>query len=588
MTKNKDTSWESLLTPSAPSSKKEKEYSDFYDSWGLSAPKTDLDSHTDFLDKANEDLAVEFGEDFEDEEDNLEVSDESDLKVESYYNFGDAIAVKSYDVQKWMNTLKNIYELESNGFSLNDAMKKVTTSWKDNEVVNFQNWIKFYKSRSHLKYSLAKNWYQGDAPGYYLPMDEKKEEFKASDPMEELRAQVASSMSEKDRKEIIERQRHKLIGRLDSTEKLLRSHEGQLFSGAEFEKLLDCIYDLKRKIQLVNKKSVSTKLYDDMIIREANILKRDGFNKASHVLYKLAQETPTPPSAPPPTESVGTPGDKPSPMPIPGNGAVPGEGSTTPSIPDVAEEPATSEPAVEEASSGMSKFLENLDTGDASEADDLTVKEDELHVEDVDGVLIAEAQELPPNPAPVAAKPVPGPIKAPVEEKKSDVSVEDLINTALGNVTAEQIILKLEDIAKILSTREIPRQLYYVDLMLDKMGIASLFPMLGEATNKAIDSNNYMSSRIDDMISKLRGTVKNDNIDLRDGSNDPTDSALKTSLIEQDKQEKARKQTRKDLSNKELDSVMDAGDEKETPEVELEQDLAPGPVKPTAPPAPVA
>lgn len=582
MTKNKDTSWESLLTPSTPSPKKEKEYADFYDAWGLSKPKTELDSHSDFLDKANEDLSIEFDEDFEDE---LEVSD---LSAEAYYNFGDSIPVKSYDVQKWMNTLKNIYELETHGFSHNDAMKKITSSWKENEVINFKNWMKFYQSRSHLKYSLAKNWYQGDAPGYYLPMEEK-EELKVSDPMEELRAQVASSMSEKDRKDLIERQRHKLIGRLDSAEKLLRSHEGQLFSGAEFEKLLDSIYDLKRKIQLVNKKSVSTKLYDDMIIREANILKRDGFKKASHVLYKLAQETPTPPSAPPPTDSVGTPGDLPSPMPIPGNGAVPGEGPTTPNIPDMAEEPESAE------SNGMSKFLQNL-SNDSSDADDLVVTEDELHVEDRDGVLIAEAQEIAPpaKPAPTtpspstpASKPTPGPIKEP-EESKSTVSVEDLINAALGNVTAEQVITKLEDVAKILSTREIPRQLYFVDLMLNKMGIASLFPMLGEATNKAIDSNNYMQSRIDDMISKLRGTIQNHNIDLREGSSNEAESALKTDLLEQDRKEKARKQLKKDLSNKELDSVVDAGGEKETPEVELEEELAPGPVAPApAPTKPV-
>lgn len=590
MTKNKDTSWESLLTPSTPSSKKEKEYSDFYESWGLSAPKTELDSHSDFLDKTNEDLSIEFDEDFEDEDDELEVSD---LTSESYYNFGDSIAIKNYDVQKWMNTLKNIFELESNGLSRNDAMKKITSSWKENEVINFQNWIKFYQSRSHLKYSLAKNWYQGDAPGYYLPIEEKKEVLKASDPMEELRAQVASSMSEKDRKDIIERQRSKLIGRLDSVEKLLRSHEGQMFSGAEFEKLLDCIYDLKRKIQLVNKLSVSTKIYDDMIIREANILKRDGFKKASHVLYKLAQEAITPASPPPPTDSVGTPGDLPSPMPIPGNGAVPGEGPTTPNIPDMAEDPSAQSPdmATPAEEDGMSEFLKNLnvDIDDSSKADDLVIVEDELHVEDRDGILISEGQEVvaPAVPAkatvPDASKTEPGPIKEPA---KTEISVEDLINAALGNVTAEQVITKLEDVAKILSTREIPRQLYFVDLMLNKMGIASLFPMLGEATNKAIDSNNYMQSRIDDMISKLRGTIKNDNIDLREGSSNEAESALKTDLLEQNRKEKARKQLKKDLSNKELDSVMNPeAEEKETPEVELEQDLAPGPVAPA--PAPV-
>ena len=49
----------------------------------------------------------------------------------------------------------------------------------------------------------------------------------------------------------------KIIGRLDSAEKLLRSPEGQAFAGPELEQLMEAIYTLKKKVQLVNKLSVS-------------------------------------------------------------------------------------------------------------------------------------------------------------------------------------------------------------------------------------------------------------------------------------------------------------------------------------------
>src|SRR5208282_6852066 len=91
------------------------------------------------------------------------------------------------------------------------------------------------------------------------------------------------------KKRIIEKQRQKIIGRLDSAEKLLRSPEGQDFAGTELENLMEAIYSLKKKVQLVNKLSTSTRLYEDMIVREANVLSRRGFVKAANMLYSVAQ-----------------------------------------------------------------------------------------------------------------------------------------------------------------------------------------------------------------------------------------------------------------------------------------------------------
>ena len=96
------------------------------------------------------------------------------------------------------------------------------------------------------------------------------------------------SVSE-EKRNTIEKQRAKIIGRLDSAEKLLRSPEGQQFAGHELEQLMEAIYTLKKKVQLVNKLSISTRLYEDMIVREANVLGRKGFTKAANMLYSVAQ-----------------------------------------------------------------------------------------------------------------------------------------------------------------------------------------------------------------------------------------------------------------------------------------------------------
>ncbi len=39
-----------------------------------------------------------------------------------------------------------------------------------------------------------------------------------------------------------------IIGRLNSAEKLLSSHQGQMFAGSEFERLLSSIYELKKQV----------------------------------------------------------------------------------------------------------------------------------------------------------------------------------------------------------------------------------------------------------------------------------------------------------------------------------------------------
>lgn len=523
---------------------------------------------------------------------------------------------RQHDLKKWMYALKDIHYKQKAGFPYREAIKRATSGWAKMEIYDFLNWLRFYEEGTHMKYKYAQVWYQNDQPGYFLHI--KPDAKKEPEPHYDANA-VNDAREEAERKEekrqIIEKQRSKIIGRLDSAEKLLRSQEGQEFAGSELEGLMEAIYTLKKKVQLVNKLSVSTRLYEDMIVREGNVLKRNGFVKAAEVLYSLAQTpaaagetaegspdgTAVPPAAPPapPAEPSGAPGGLPA---------------TVPATPNVQTE-KPNHPAID-------AFIDNMNEGNKTDADEAE-SNDELEVEDSEEpLMVTEAQIAPPvapAPPPAALEDIPttdspppdrnppafvpdAAPKDPAKEEPLEVTEEDLpppggksddatppgntpsggtgtafdnrIDNVFKDITMEEIVSELEDIATHYKVREMPRRLARLDMMFDAKGISAYFPSLSEAQNRALDANNYIATRIDDILAKVRGAM---------ATNDMA-SKLK---IDQDK-EKQRKQMRKDQENAELEGAQapeggaaPAG--KETPAVELGELGAPA-----APPAPVA
>lgn len=508
-----------------------------------------------------------------------------------------------HNTQKWLQAVKDIYYGEKNGLNRVAAIRQTTKNWAITETYDFLNWMKYYEEGTHLKYKFAQVWYENGAPGYFLHIkpDQKKEDPQVSGKdVDAAKDSIADEMSAVEKKRIIEKQRNKIIGRLDSAEKLLRTYEGQIFAGKELESLLETIYQLKKKLQMVNKISLSTKLYDDMIIREANVLSRKGYTDAAELLFSLAQaNNPPPPGTGSDKDTPLTP-DAP-PMPQQNSGAPGGLPSMGPGM---AQNPPES--ASQETSPGITEFLENLETGNIGESpeDELEV-EDTLHVEDED--LLTVAQEVPPPPIPTIPKPpskIKVPTKTPEIEAPLEVDEESLgmqpsekvkdfdtiIDAAFANISVNDIVAKLEDIAKIFKTREIPRQLSIIDMMLDSKGLASYFPSLSEAINKALESNNYISTRIDDILAKLQGGIEGKSIDLKGekGNNtSPEIESLKNNLKQRDDKEKIRKKMRQDQANQELEQSINPESEKETPEINIEEDLN-KPVAPAAPDSPRA
>jgi len=94
-------------------------------------------------------------------------------------------------------------------------------------------------------------------------------------------------------------------------------------------------------------------------------------------------------------------------------------------------------------------------------------------------------------------------------ETKVHKKTDDLLENALSNITVNDVIERLDTLVNLFRTREIPRQLAIIDLMMDQLNLSSFFPGLAEASSKSLESNQYALSRIEEVLSKLKGSIKN-------------------------------------------------------------------------------
>jgi hypothetical protein len=72
-----------------------------------------------------------------------------------------------------------------------------------------------------------------------------------------------------------------------------------------------------------------------------------------------------------------------------------------------------------------------------------------------------------------------------------------------GQIDLRGAAIKLEEVAARLADRRTIRQLAEFDIMLDKLGIAALFPELAEAQSKLIDAYSYALVRVTKMLGML-------------------------------------------------------------------------------------
>lgn len=488
---------------------------------------------------------------------------------QSYPNYSDyRPELPVYDIQKWIGALKNIYLKVRLGSRKQDAIDEIINSWPQLEKYNFSNWMRYYESGEMDRYKIAaeNSYYENADEHYFLPNPKNT----IPSPIQSINVQqlqqdanniARQRLSEEERKAANEKVRKSLIGRLNSIEKILGNDHGFTFAGNEYSDLLTSIQSLKAKILTHNRTALSARTYADLLIREANILKKNNCSMSSDLMIKLAQQIP------------GNIGNLDAGMPGAG-GAIEGGGSgagTTP-IPNLSEPPA----GIEDEESPIDKFLENIspnpyEDNDIQDIDDeikdeVFMCEDEIEIDsfsDFEDELIVMGQEIPEEEIKSKIKPQ---IKSQKEIREIPVhsDFDALVNSAFDKLTIEDLLAKLQDINLIFQKKEINKQLALADLMFSKLQFTPYFPEFAEIQQKQLDAANYSLTRMNSIISTLQGGIGKSKINLSDDTqqDNPESLLLQRHLENEERKEKERKELRKEVNERKL--------REEKPEIEIE------------------
>lgn len=440
------------------------------------------------------------------------------MKLAYPQGYGLSSAESPRNLSRWIETLQALYANASDS-NFNQTLDSLTSTWDPMEKQDFKHWLNFYTEGAQYKYKTAQ----------YL--DIPPDPFKALQPdLSHLR-----SPEQEEQIEIADKIRA-AISRLNSVEKIVTSPKVQKslrYLDMGVSQWLEELHKLKRMLQLAPLRNVNSTLCEDLILRHSEYLKKQGFVKAAQELAGAA--SPAPPPPPEPSANSG-------------------------------------EEAMEELIEGMNFDQEDLN--------------------DLSGDIVVEAQEAPPempieelsslDQLPKEEKPL---LEITEDEPPAENAMhqksDDVFDAALADITIHDVISRLESLANLFRTREIPRQLAIIDLMMNQLGISTFFPALAEASSKSLDSNQYALTRVEEILSKLRGAVKtpkSQEINLL-GPEMPTEplpekvntEGMAETLQDQSVQDAARKEQRK--------RERQVADELATPITNVQQDLNQKPVE---------
>lgn len=516
--------------------------------------------------------------------------DKSIIKKAYPQAYDDFYVQRPYNLNKWLDTTRQIYKVHKSGHDLAQSTEFAIKDWDTMEKNDFKNWLKYYQSGQQLAYKTAFTVGDGvdlsrlkaSLPGIPgLIYNETEEESLKS--------------RELDKKQEIERKRQALIGRLNSAEKIFYTQIKDLFkSESEAEAWLETLHSLKRKVQSIK----NAETIQDIMVRTANQFKVSGSNVSAGLMLKLAQMPEAPPDAPPEGD-MGL-GD-------------PLMGDSEPPLPDASGDD------VGDPEGAMREFLENIGVSidDKKEAKDnfdgaiIVVGDDNFENIKTSQVLNSNVTPTTPNVETTvpAAEVAPESTETVEPEKKentesldklnqkldqakgdesdrmesgSGTQADEAIENALKNVSYKDIIVKLEALATLFKHRQVVRELTIVDLMMQSLGIASFFPSLAEATKSALDSNQYVLTRIEDILAKLRGAHG-----LSDGSLNEVKNKLETS-DDNDLKKKQDKAVEKMMPTEEEVIEVEEPDAPQVEELTGPVNVEQKPVPPAAPPVPPA
>jgi hypothetical protein len=492
------------------------------------------------------------------------------LKFSWDNDYPDAWQPPPRDIDKWIRLTEQVNSLAERGMDRQDALEQVSGTLSSDERLAYKRWLKFYTGGNHLKYTRAQ--YVG-GNGYFLPMDAFKS--KSSKPLvddqdEQLvidqvdifkQKEDEKRSAEEQAAKKVDSQRKKILSRLDALERLVRSDEGSEILGDEADTFINSIFDLKTRFSKLRTKK-SEYLLEDFLIREANILGSYGFTKSAQ-LIKDAFEV---------GEHVAF-----EPVAIEPNAGSPYGSIMAGNL--IGDMVAAKNPHVVDFTP-IDKLIKEMEE---AEAYDGLVDIDE---NDADSELVSFAQDMSAEPAPEAkpaASATPTPAKPAVtkedlitnpnlagpESKGKDIDA--MLDSVFKDITVQDVVNKLDSISAVLKVGEISRQLSLVDMMLQALGMGSIFRELAEAQNKALEFNNYTSTRIDNMLYQLKGSLGGGadpmSLDVdHTVSTDPTAEAVKSKLTQEKEDDRKKKELRKKQESEALEVDLPEGEGGAAPE----------------------
>jgi hypothetical protein len=348
------------------------------------------------------------------------------------------------DISKWLDTVYLIYmENKKTGEPIWNLLEKYTKSFdKDKqEDINFKNWFKFYYSGENLKYSSRKESMKKNAL-FSGGLGQSADNYTHT-----TFDLPGSSFTSAVQKANVD------LGKKDDGEPL-RIWKDKIHQACRrLDRLLrepassltpNQYLDLAQLLLQFSHKIMEVKLTStaaDLTYQFADKLKKLGLSSGSEMMIKTAQD------AAQQAESI--------------------EGS-----------PAPAEPSAQPIGA-PAPTAEGSEAAPATpEAEDNSLKSKIPSPDDVEPASLKDI------------KPIPGPKEGEYDNFFGDVNLDDAAS-------------KLDEVAGMLSDRRIIRLLAEFDIMLDKIGIAAMFPELAEAQSKLIDGYSYALTRVTKMMGQL-------------------------------------------------------------------------------------
>lgn len=354
------------------------------------------------------------------------------------------------NLDKWVGALGEIFAAGRTGETREAATERLTEGWDPVETLEFRQWAKYYHSGDHEKYAALSKRALNPAP----------EPGAGEAPVPGV---APAAVPARRPPKTPEENKRALISRLDSAKRLLRLFAPPVWPAGTWNRLYQGLSDLEQEI--LGLRTAST--MRDRIIRTANTWGREEGHAAAMAeeLLKIAQ-----------------------PPPAPGGGG------------DVAGQ-------IEKALTGR-EYETKTPPGGAGLGEDMGLG----------GDLAAELGPPPGGEAGMPGGPEGGPPpegapegaleempEAPPPPEKGEKEKKPKGENPFSGSSVGDVLGVLEPLTKGLKERSQVRELSKVDMMMEDLNIASYFPELGEAMAKLIESNNYVSTRLEKIIGKLKG-----------------------------------------------------------------------------------